>query len=42
MWGGSGCLCETFGLDPDNLPRSGTYTVTLQDAGSVDGARWDE
>lgn len=28
MWGGDECLCAVFGLDPDNPPRNGTFTVT--------------
>lgn len=27
MWDGDTCPCETFGLDPDNPPRNGTFTV---------------
>lgn len=27
--GGDGCLCDAFGLDPDNPPRNGTFSVTI-------------
>ena len=27
MWDGDTCPCETFGLDPDDLPRGGVFTV---------------
>lgn len=29
MWGGDNCLCEVFDLDPDNPPRSGTFSVIV-------------
>ncbi len=32
MWGGAGCLCEVFGIDPDNPPRNGTFSVTVLNA----------
>lgn len=28
MWDGCGCPCERFGLDPDDLPTSGVFTIT--------------
>lgn len=28
MWGGDDCLCDVFGLDLNNPPRNGTFTVT--------------
>ena len=28
MWDGSTCPCETFGLDRDDLPADGVFTVT--------------
>jgi len=28
MWGGDDCLCDVFGLDPDNPPRNGTFSIT--------------
>lgn len=27
MWDGEGCPCAAFGLDPDDLPTDGTYTI---------------
>jgi hypothetical protein len=27
MWDGHSCPCATFGLDPDDLPDEGTFTV---------------
>lgn len=27
MWDGEGCPCDTFGLDRDDLPTDGTFTV---------------
>lgn len=36
MWGGDHCLCEMFDLDPDNPPRSGTFTVTVADHSTKD------
>jgi hypothetical protein len=27
MWDGDGCPCNTFGLDRDDLPNDGTFTV---------------
>lgn len=27
MWDGEGCPCETFSLDRDNLPESGTFVI---------------
>jgi hypothetical protein len=29
MWDGHGCPCETFGLDPDDLPTDGVFTVEI-------------
>lgn len=29
MWDGDTCPCETFGLDPDDLPASGVFTVEV-------------
>ena len=28
MWDGDTCPCETFELDPDDLPRGGVFTIT--------------
>lgn len=28
MWDGDTCRCETFGFDRDDLPTSGTFSVT--------------
>ena len=28
MWDGDTCPCATLGLDPDNLPTEGTWTIT--------------
>lgn len=27
MWDGHGCPCEAFGLDPDNPPTDGVFTI---------------
>lgn len=27
MWDGDSCPCETFGLDKDDLPRDGVFTI---------------
>lgn len=27
MWDGHGCPCEAFGLDPDDLPTDGIFTI---------------
>jgi hypothetical protein len=27
MWDGDGCPCNTFDLDPDDLPTSGIFTI---------------
>lgn len=36
MWDGDTCPCETFGLDPENLPRKGTFTRTVHgDPGGI-------
>lgn len=32
MWGGDGCLCDVFGLDPENPPRTGTFSVSVPNA----------
>lgn len=29
MWDGHGCPCETFGLDPDNPPTDGVFTIEI-------------
>lgn len=29
MCGGDGCLCEVFGIDPDNPHQNGTFSVTV-------------
>ncbi|MGY4845482.1 hypothetical protein ACW9PK_12170 [Kocuria sp. MNB10] len=29
MWDGETCPCQTYGLDPDDLPTSGIYTTTV-------------
>lgn len=31
MWDGDSCPCDTFGLDRDDLPTDGVFTVTLPD-----------
>ena len=31
MWDGDGCPCKTFGLDPDDLPTDGTFSITRKD-----------
>ena len=28
MWDGDGCPCRAYGLDPNDLPISGIYTIT--------------
>lgn len=28
MWDGDGCPCAAFGLDPDDLPTDGIFTIT--------------
>lgn len=33
MWDGDGCPCTAFGLDPDDLPESGTFTRTITEGG---------
>ncbi|MBZ4497986.1 pilus assembly protein [Dermacoccus sp. Tok2021] len=33
MWDGDTCPCETFGIDPDNPPRSGIFTTTAREDG---------
>ena len=27
MWDGDTCPCETFGLDPDDLPTDGVFAI---------------
>lgn len=27
MWDGDGCPCNTFGIDRDNMPTDGVFTV---------------
>jgi hypothetical protein len=27
MWDGDGCPCDTFGLDPDDLPTGGILSI---------------
>lgn len=27
MWGGDDCPCEIFGLDPDDLPDEGIFSI---------------
>ena len=29
MWDGDTCPCETFGLDPDNPPTDGVFTIEI-------------
>lgn len=29
MWNGHGCPCEAFGLDPDNPPTDGVFTIEI-------------
>ena len=29
MWDGDSCPCQTYGLDPDDLPTSEIYSITL-------------
>lgn len=31
MWDGDTCPCDTFGLDPDDLPRDGVFTTTIEE-----------
>jgi len=31
MWDGDGCPCDRFGLDRDDLPISGVFTVDVVD-----------
>ena len=31
MWDGDTCPCETFELDPDDLPRDGVFTITTRE-----------
>lgn len=30
MWDGDGCPCDTFGLDRDDLPTRGVFTVEIE------------
>jgi hypothetical protein len=30
MWDGDGCPCDTFGLDRDELPAHGVFTVETE------------
>lgn len=34
MWDGDTCPCDTFGLDPDEPPTRGVFTVTTDDGGT--------
>lgn len=34
MWDGDTCPCDTFGLDPDDPPTRGVFTVTTDDGGT--------
>ena len=36
MWDGEGCPCDLLGLDPDDLPTDGVFTVTWEEK----DARW--
>lgn len=36
MWGGDDCLCDVFGLDPDDPPRNGTFSVTVSHNDNLD------
>lgn len=38
MWDGDTCPCETFGIDPDDLPTDGVFAITWPD----DGRTWDQ
>jgi hypothetical protein len=31
MWDGEGCPCETFGIDPDNIPIDGVFSIEWTD-----------
>lgn len=33
MWDGDTCPCDTFGLNPDDLPKDGIFTVTQYASG---------
>jgi hypothetical protein len=32
MWHGDSCPCTTFGLDREDLPTDGAFTVTTEEA----------
>lgn len=34
MWDGDGCPCDRFGLDRDDLPTHGTWTIDTPGADS--------
>lgn len=36
MWDGHGCPCATFGLDRDDLPTSGVFTVMAGEGDDCD------
>lgn len=38
MWDGDSCPCSTFGLDPEDLPRDGTFTIEVPDADDPGGS----
>lgn len=35
MWDGDGCPCARFGLDRNDLPTDGTFTVTSKRDGGA-------
>lgn len=39
MWDGEGCPCDTFGLDRDDLPVDGVFTVDHTTRGASDDDR---
>lgn len=36
MWDGHGCPCDTFDLDPDDLPTDGVFAVETPENESED------
>jgi hypothetical protein len=38
MWDGEGCPCDMFGLDRNDLPSNGVFTVVVQGMSEQDRA----